>query len=70
MVVRKNVEAQSRFFTVELRRTVVEQVSLSVEAASLQEARQMALDIVEEGSDPDEWELEKNETFVTDAYPE
>jgi hypothetical protein len=66
MVARKIAETKPRLFTVELRRTVVEHVSLSVEAASLEEARQTAL----ESSDPETWDLAEDETVVTDAYPE
>ncbi len=56
-------------FIVELRRTVVEAISIEVEAASEELAKKRALKQFEEGSANDvSWDLEEDETEVTGVY--
>lgn len=67
MVARK--KASKKTFTVELRRTLVEAVSIEVEAVDHDDAAEKALAVIEEGRDQYDWELSEDETEVTDIYP-
>lgn len=63
------VARKKQSFTVELRHTRVESVSLTVEAESRDEASQIALQMHEDGQTEDaDWNLSEDETEVSDIY--
>lgn len=66
MVARK--KSSKKIFVVEVKRTLIEAVSLNVEAADADEAEELAFKRIEAGVDPDEWDLQEDESEVQDIY--
>ncbi len=59
---------KTKTWTVELKKTMVETASIEVTAANVEEAKAIAFERLEEGEDDVDWNMDEDETEITDCY--